>query len=72
MTTKPKRKYTHSKPKAKKSPYAGETTCLKCESKFFSLNKREFRICPRCKEDNKLVIDDHIFFMQGIFDEWIK
>jgi hypothetical protein len=35
---------------SKPSPYAGPTTCLRCEKTFESWDRRQNRLCLRCRE----------------------
>jgi hypothetical protein len=35
----------------KHSPYAGSTTCLRCDHEFWSWDRRQNRLCPRCKNE---------------------
>jgi predicted amidophosphoribosyltransferase len=35
----------------KHSPYAGSTTCLRCDHAFWSWDRRQNRLCPRCKNE---------------------
>jgi predicted amidophosphoribosyltransferase len=35
----------------KGSPYAGHATCLRCEQEFWSWDRRQNRLCPRCKNE---------------------
>jgi hypothetical protein len=35
----------------KHSPYAGSTTCLRCDHEFQSWDRRQNRLCPHCKND---------------------
>jgi hypothetical protein len=37
-------------PPPKLSPYAGPTSCLRCDTAFESWDRRQNRICPRCRE----------------------
>jgi predicted amidophosphoribosyltransferase len=39
----------HEKPQ-KLSPYAGPTTCLRCDKTFESWDRRQNRLCPNCRE----------------------
>jgi PHP family Zn ribbon phosphoesterase len=39
----------HEKP-PKLGPYAGQTTCLRCEKTFQSWDRRQNRLCPNCRE----------------------
>jgi hypothetical protein len=32
------------------NPYAGRTTCLRCDDVFESWDHRKNRLCPRCRE----------------------
>ncbi len=32
------------------SPYAGPTTCLRCDERFDSWDVRQNRLCPRCHQ----------------------
>ena len=34
----------------KHQPYAGTTTCLRCDKKFQSWDRRHNRLCRRCRE----------------------
>ena len=34
----------------KDNPYAGPTTCLRCERKFHSWDRRQNRLCLYCRE----------------------
>jgi hypothetical protein len=34
----------------KHSPYAGPTTCLRCDREFQSWDRRHNRLCPPCRE----------------------
>jgi hypothetical protein len=34
----------------KPSPYAGPTSCLRCDSAFESWDRRHNRLCPGCRE----------------------
>lgn len=34
----------------KHSPYAGPTTCLRCDDVFQSWDRRHNRLCPSCRE----------------------
>jgi hypothetical protein len=43
------RKGPHHKP-PKYSPYAGPTTCLRCEREFHSWDRRQNRLCLICRE----------------------
>jgi hypothetical protein len=38
-------------PPPKDNPFAGLTTCLRCDRKFDSWDRRHNRICPSCKEE---------------------
>jgi hypothetical protein len=42
----PRRRQTPPKP----TSYAGPTTCLRCEDVFESWDRRQNRLCPRCRE----------------------
>jgi hypothetical protein len=33
------------------NPYAGRITCLRCDRQFWSWDRRQNRLCPRCKND---------------------
>jgi predicted amidophosphoribosyltransferase len=35
----------------KDSPYAGDAACLRCDREFQSWDRRQNRLCPRCKND---------------------
>jgi predicted amidophosphoribosyltransferase len=35
----------------KPSVYAGPTTCLRCEETFQSWDRRQNRLCPRCRHE---------------------
>jgi len=35
----------------KKRDWSGDVSCLKCDSIFFSEDRRHNRICPKCKND---------------------
>jgi hypothetical protein len=37
-------------PPPKDTPFAGLTTCLRCDRTFDSWDRRHNRICPSCKE----------------------
>jgi hypothetical protein len=37
-------------PPPKPSPYAGSTSCLRCDAAFESWDRRHNRICPGCRE----------------------
>ena len=47
MSRQPPRR--HEKP-PKRNPYAGPTTCLRCDQQFWSWDRRQNRLCPRCRE----------------------
>jgi hypothetical protein len=32
-------------------PYAGPTTCLRCDREFQSWDRRQNRLCPRCQQE---------------------
>jgi predicted amidophosphoribosyltransferase len=34
----------------KHNPYAGPTTCLRCDAHFESWDRRQNRLCPSCRE----------------------
>jgi hypothetical protein len=34
----------------KRPSYAGPTTCLRCDERFESWDRRQNRLCPRCRE----------------------
>lgn len=34
----------------KRNPYAGPTTCLRCDARFESWDRRQNRLCQRCRE----------------------
>jgi hypothetical protein len=34
----------------KDSPYAGRTTCLRCDREFWSWDRRQNRLCLSCRE----------------------
>jgi hypothetical protein len=36
-------------PPAKPNAYAGPTTCLRCDGVFESWDRRQNRLCPRCR-----------------------
>jgi len=38
-------------PPAPRLSYAGPTTCLRCGHKFQSWDRRQNRLCPRCKHE---------------------
>jgi predicted amidophosphoribosyltransferase len=46
------------------SPYAGPTTCLRCENTFESWNRRQNRLCPNCREaiDREPSEESHVPF----------
>jgi hypothetical protein len=35
----------------KHGPYAGATTCLRCDREFHSWDRRQNRLCPRCQQE---------------------
>jgi uncharacterized protein with PIN domain len=35
----------------KDGPYAAFTTCLRCDQEFWSWDRRQNRLCPRCKNE---------------------
>jgi predicted amidophosphoribosyltransferase len=35
----------------KHRPYAGRTTCLRCDKQFWSWDRRQNRLCPRCRNE---------------------
>jgi hypothetical protein len=37
-------------PPAPRVSYAGRTTCLRCEQTFRSWDRRQNRLCPRCRQ----------------------
>jgi predicted nucleic acid-binding Zn-ribbon protein len=37
-------------PPPKPSPYAGRTTCLRCDRAFESWDRRQNRLCPNCRD----------------------
>jgi hypothetical protein len=37
-------------PPPKPSPYAGPTSCLRCDTTFNSWDRRQNRLCPRCRQ----------------------
>jgi hypothetical protein len=37
-------------PAPKHNPYAGPTTCLRCDARFQSWDRRQNRVCPNCRE----------------------
>lgn len=39
----------HRKP-PKHSPYAGLIPCLRCDQEFRSWDRRQNRLCPRCRD----------------------
>jgi hypothetical protein len=43
------RKGPHHKP-PKHNLYAGRTTCLRCDKEFWSWDRRQNRLCPRCRD----------------------
>ena len=34
----------------KRTLYAGPTTCLRCDAEFESWDRRQNRLCPRCRQ----------------------
>ena len=50
MSRKGPRKGPHRRT-PKGSPYAGHATCLRCEQEFWSWDRRQNRLCPRCKNE---------------------
>jgi predicted amidophosphoribosyltransferase len=46
------------------SPYAGPTTCLRCENTFESWDRRQNRLCPNCREaiDREPSEESHVPF----------
>jgi predicted amidophosphoribosyltransferase len=45
------RRPPHRKPTPpKRSPYAGPTTCLRCDAAFESWDRRQNRLCARCQQ----------------------
>jgi hypothetical protein len=32
------------------TPYAGPSTCLRCDDPFWSWDRRHNRLCPRCRD----------------------
>jgi hypothetical protein len=47
MSRQPPRRY--EKP-PKPTAYAGPTTCLRCDHTFQSWDRRQNRLCPRCRD----------------------
>ena len=37
-------------PPPKRNAYMGPTTCLRCDQTFLSWDRRQNRLCPRCRE----------------------
>jgi hypothetical protein len=37
-------------PPAPRLSYAGPTTCLRCDRRFRSWDRRHNRLCPRCRQ----------------------
>jgi hypothetical protein len=33
-----------------RNPYAGPSSCLRCDDLFWSWDRRQNRLCPRCRE----------------------
>jgi hypothetical protein len=50
MSRKGPRKGPHRRT-PKGSPYAGHAPCLRCEQEFWSWDRRQNRLCPRCKNE---------------------
>jgi hypothetical protein len=44
------RRGNHGQKSPKPNPYAGRTTCLRCDRAFESWDRRQNRLCPRCLE----------------------